>query len=137
MTVGTEVPFLAEGNNDGRVTLRLAEGVLHVSVENEASGDCLLAAFQKGIAAGWVRPGLPALVDLRQFTGVTDWAAVRAVRALAPWDKPANGVIRVAYLNRHSHFGMLIQIVSAIFTRQQHQVFTDEAAALAWLQKAA
>jgi len=58
---------------------------------------------------------------------------VRAIRALAPWDEPPDGTIRVAYLIRHSHFGMLIQIVGAIFTRQQHQIFTDEAAAIAWL----
>ncbi len=136
MTAETEQPFLTEGNRDGRIELRLIDGILHVTVENEAPGDGLLTAFKKGVDAGWVVPGLPALVDLTRFTGITDWAAVRAVRALAPWDKPANGVVRVAYLIRHSHFSMLIQIVGAIFTRQQHQVFTDEAAALEWLRKA-
>jgi len=134
VTAELDAPFVTEGTGAGRVSLQLLGGILYVTVEDETPGDCLLTAFQRGVAAGWVRPGVPTLVDLTRFTGVADWAAIRAIRALAPWGTAPDARSRVAYLVRHSHFAPVIEVVSALFARQRHKLFSQREDALAWLR---
>jgi len=125
---------ISESTGAGRVSVALAEGILRVSVEGDPPGECLVAAFRQGVAAGWITPSMPALVDLSHFIGSVDWAAVREVKTLAPWGTGPSGPTRVAYMVRNSMFGTLILATSALFVNARHRAFTNEADALAWLR---
>ena len=125
---------ISEGNGDGRVSVELLDGILRVSVVGDPPGEYLVTAFRRGVAAGWITPSMPALVDLSGFIGSVDWAAVREVRTLAPWGTGSSGPSRVAYMVRNSMFGTLILAASALFAMAHHRAFTNETDALAWLR---
>lgn len=134
-TSGPNPLRISEGGGMGRVSAQLLDGILWVVVEGEPAGDCLVAVFRKGLAAGWIKPSMPALVDLTGFVGSVDWAAIHTINGLAPWGTGPAGVSRVAYLVRNSMFGMLIRIMSELFMAAQHRTFRDEADALDWLRR--
>lgn len=135
VTSGPNPLRISEGSGRGRVSAQLLDGILWVAVEGEPAGDCLVAVFRKGLAAGWIKPSMPALVDLTGFVGSVDWAAIHTINGLAPWGTDPSGAARVAYLVRNSMFGMLIRIMSALFSEAQHRTFRNEADALDWLRR--
>ena len=134
MTPEPNTLSISESNGAGRVSIELSNGILKVTVEGEPPGECLVTVFRRGIADGWVTPSMPALVDLSRFIGAVDWAAVRAVKDLAPWGTGLTGPSRTAYIVRNSMFGTLILAASALFVTAHHRAFTTEADALAWLR---
>ena len=134
-SVSNPLPII-EGSGADRISIRLVDGILRISVEHEPPGECILVAVSKGIAAGWIRPNMLALVDLTRFTGSVDWAAMRAVKDLAPWGAGPTGRSRVAYLVRNDVFRFLIRATAALFMRTQHRTFRTEADALVWLNSA-
>jgi len=125
---------ISESKGAGRVSVEFSDGILRVSVEGDPPGECLVATFRQGIAAGWITPSMPALIDLSGFIGSVDWAAVREVRSLAPWGTGPSGSSRAAYVVRNSMFGTLILAASALFANARHRAFTNETDALAWLR---
>ena len=128
-------PFASEGNSAGRISAELVDGILVIRAEDDPPGESLLALFGRGVKKGWITPDMPALVDLTRFTGSVDWAAVRAVREMAPWGDGAPGRSRVAYLIPDSEFNLLIRIAAALFTRTRHRAFLECAAAMEWLRR--
>lgn len=135
MESGTNALSISEGSGAGRISARLVDGILWISIEDEPAGDCLVAVFRRGIAAGWITPSMPALVDLARFTGAVDWAAIRTVRTMAPWGTGSSGASRVAYIVRSNLFGTLIEVASALFVTAKHRAFTNQAEALDWLRR--
>ena len=135
MESGRTAPLISESSTEGRVSAQLSDGILWSSVEGEPAGDCLAAVFRQGIAAGWITPSMPALVDLTRFIGSVDWAAIRTVRTMAPWGTGPSGASRVAYIVRSNLFGTLIEVASALFVNAQHRAFTNRAEALDWLRR--
>jgi hypothetical protein len=123
-----------EGSSAGRITIRLDDGILWISIEDEVPGDSIVAAFRKALAAGWIQLNMATLVDLTRFTGSVDWAAIHTIKDLAPWGTAPAGKSQVAYLVRDDLFGVLIRVTGALFARSHHRAFIDEAAALAWLR---
>jgi len=132
---GDTAPLISESSADGRVWAQLLDGILRISLEDEPAGDCLVAVFRQGIAAGWIKPSMLTLVDLTRFTGSVDWAAVRAVRTMAPWGSGPAGASRVVYVVRSSLFMTLIEVAIALFAKTQHRIFTNQAEALDWLRR--
>jgi len=132
---GPNAPLISENSPEGRVSAQLRDGILWISLEDEPAGDCLVGVFRRGIAAGWIKPSMPALVDLTRFIGSVDWAAIRTVRTMAPWGTGPSGDSLVAYIVRSSLFGTLIEVASALFVNAQHRAFTNEAEALDWLRQ--
>jgi hypothetical protein len=124
--------IIAKGGASGRIRLKAAGHRLHVVVENEPGGACLVACFREGLEKGVLHPSMRALADVTRFTGSVDWEAIHVVAGMAAWGE--GGESRVAYLVRNDLFEPLIKILQVLFDKTRHQSFTDLAKAIAWLE---
>jgi hypothetical protein len=124
--------IIAKGGLSGRIRLKASGARLHVMVEQEPAGACLIACFREGLERDLLKPSMRALADVTRFTGSVDWEAVHAVAGMAPWGD--GGESRVAYLVRNDLFESLIKILRVLFDKTQHQSFTDLTKAVAWLE---
>jgi hypothetical protein len=127
--------IIAKGGLSGRIRLKAAGTRLHVMVEQEPAGACLIACFREGLDKGILKPSMHALADVTKFTGSVDWEAVHAVAGMAAWGE--GGESRVAYLVRNDLFEPLIKILRVLFDKSRHQSFTDLAKAVVWLESGA
>jgi len=118
----------------GGVTLKVDGRKLLIAITGEPPGDLLLARFQEGLARNLLHPNMRVLVDMRRFFGVVDWQAIAQLRKLAPWGEDSGHPSRVAYLMKSFEAAILIKATGALFTRSEHKVFTEQAAAIAWLE---
>ena len=99
-----------------------------------AVGHLLLEQFQEGLARNLLYPGMHTLVDMTRFIGVVDWQAMKKLRDLAPWGKDGAHPSRTAYLLKEESASILVKAVSALFPDGEHRTFTEQAAAVAWLE---
>ncbi|MBU0723920.1 MAG: STAS/SEC14 domain-containing protein [Alphaproteobacteria bacterium] len=123
----------ASGGAYGRVKLAINRGILWLTIEDDASGDDLLACFQQALASGHLPPTIPTLVDLTGFTGHVEWPAIHRIRNLAPWGTGKDARSQVAYVSRDSFFRFMLKIVAVLFPLTQHRLFDDRDSALHWL----
>lgn len=124
--------IIARGGASGRIRLKAAGARLHVVVEQEPGGACLIACFREGLEKGVLKPSMRALADVTRFTGSVDWEAIHAIAGMAAWGE--GGESRVAYLVRNDLFEPLIKILRVLFDKARHQSFTSLVDAVAWLE---
>jgi hypothetical protein len=124
--------IIAKGGISGRIRLKAAGTRLHVMVEQEPAGACLIACFREGLEKGVLRPSMRTLADVTRFTGSVDWEAIHAVAAMADWGE--GGDSRIAYLVRNDLFEPLIKILRVLFSKTSHRSFTTVEDAVAWLE---
>jgi hypothetical protein len=124
----------SEERLSGSIKLKIGGRKLLIAVSGEPSGHLLLEQFQEGLARKLLYPGMRTLVDMTRFIGVVDWQALKKLRELAPWGKDAGHPSRTAYLLKEESASILVKAVSALFPDSEHRVFTEQAAAIAWLE---
>jgi hypothetical protein len=126
--------ILGEELLPGSVRLKICGRRLLVVVTGEPAGHLLLERFQEGLARKLLHPGMRTLVDMTRFIGVVDWQAMTKLRDLAPWGQDAGHPTRTAYLLKEGGAALLVKAAGALFPASEHRVFTEQAAAVAWLE---
>lgn len=126
----TRLPAIAVSSPTGAVSLQVCGAVTLIEVAGEPNGSQLVACLRSGIEQRRMRPPLPVLVDLTEFTGAVDWSAIGKVARLSR--AHARGT-RVAYLVRNPAFALLVKAAAMRFPRSLHRSFLDRRSALAWL----
>jgi hypothetical protein len=124
--------IIEKGGNTGRIRLKAAGDRLHVVIEQEPAGECLIACFREGLERKILRPNMRALADVTKFTGSVDWDAIHAIDAMADWGE--GGDSRVAYVVRNDQFAPLIRVLQVLFAKTRHRSFGTFAEAIAWLE---
>lgn len=120
------------GTERDNISLKVAQGIVWIHLEQEPSGDALRQCIQRAVAAGMIGSGRRVLVDMRRFTGPIDWAAIHDIRAMARW---GGGGSRVAYVARSGLVAVLLRVFSDLFPRSSHRFFTEPDEALIWLRR--
>jgi hypothetical protein len=128
----THVFTRANGGN--RVTLTVDGSFLRVDVSGEALDHSIVDCFREAIAAGAMRPNMVTLVDLSNFNGGVDWAAIHAIAELLPWGSEIGRASKVAYVTKSAWFAALLKLVSVLFPKSQHRQFSGVHHAIQWLQ---
>jgi len=129
---GPSVAHIAgEEFTSGNVKLKVDGRKLLIAIAGEPPGHLLLARFQEGMARKLLYPGMHVLVDMTRFFGVVDWQAIAQLRDLAPWGDHSS---RVAYLMKGLDAAILVKAAGDLFPSSEHRVFTEQAAAIAWLE---
>jgi hypothetical protein len=123
-----------EEDRSGSVKLKICGRKLLIAISGEPPGHLLLEQFQEGLARKLLLPSMQTLVDMTRFIGVVDWQALTKLRELAPWGKDNGPAPRTAYLLRENSAALLIKATAALFPASEHQAFTEQAAAIAWLE---
>ncbi len=141
------------GNAGGRITARIAHGVLWLKLEEDPQGPELEQCLRDVIADGWLKQGVPTLVDMLGFNGNIDWGAIRKIREMIPWigeapgdaaiDMPVGqkmpregmgtGGCRVGYVTRDPMFGSVLRIICDLLGSSRHRQFRDVETALLWV----
>ncbi|HEY4264145.1 MAG TPA: hypothetical protein VGM72_02420 [Micropepsaceae bacterium] len=124
--------IIEKGGTSGRIRLKAAGNRLHVIIEQEPAGGCLIACFREGLERKILCPNMRALADVTGFTGSVDWDAIHAIGAMADWGE--GGDSRVAYVVRNDQFAPLIKVLQVLFAKTHHQSFTNRKDATAWLE---
>ena len=117
-----------------RVTVSITVDLMRVDVAGETLDNGIVDCFREAIAAGAVRPNMVCLVDLSDFTGGVDWAAIHAIAALVPWGSEAGRPSRTAYVTKSAWFSAMLKLASVLFPKSQHRQFSGVQKALQWLQ---
>ena len=123
------------GAHGNRVSLTITGDFLRVDVTGEALDPGIVGCFREALAQGAIRPNMLVLVDLSDFAGGVDWAAIHAIVDLAPWGSEAGRASKVAYVNKSVLFSAMIKLISVLFPRTQHRQFSGVHHALQWLQQ--
>ena len=120
------------GTRADHVALKVAHGILWVSLEGEPRGEDLRFCFERALATGTITTSMRTLVDLLRFTGAVDWPSIHAIKDMAAWGM--DGQSRVAYLTRDTMFAVLLRALVDFFPRTRHRFFQDRDQALVWLR---
>jgi hypothetical protein len=128
----THVFARASGVN--RVTVSITGNLMRVDVAGEALDGSIVDCFREAIAAGVVRPNMVCLVELSDFTGGVDWAAIHAIAELVPWGSEIGRPSRTAYVTKSAWFSAMLKLASVLFPKSQHRQFSGVQKALQWLQ---
>lgn len=123
-----------EERPSGSVKLKICGRKLLITFNGEPPGHLLLEQFQECLARKLLSPGMQTLVDMTRFIGVVDWQALTKLRGLAPWGKSDGPSPRTAYLLRENGAAILVKAAAALFPSSEHRIFTERAAAIAWLE---
>ena len=126
--------FCGEEPPSGSVKLKICGRKLLITFDGEPPGHLLLEQFETVLARKLLSPGMQTLVDMTRFIGVVDWQAMTKLRGLAPWGKNDGPPPRTAYLLRQSGAALLVKAAAALFPGSEHRIFTEQAAAIAWLE---
>jgi hypothetical protein len=124
----------ARSNSGNRVTLTVTGDLLRVDVAGDALDEGIVDCFREAIAAGAMRPNMVTLVELSNFNGGVDWAAIHAIADLIPWGSEIGRASKVAYVTKSAWFAALLKLVSVLFPKSQHRQFSGVHHALQWLQ---
>lgn len=118
-----------------RVTVSITGDLMRVDVAGETLDNSIVDCFREGLAAGAIRPNMVCLVDLSDFTGGVDWAAIHTIAELVPWGSEAGRASRVAYVTKSAWFSAMLKLASVLFPKSQHRQFSGIQKALQWLQE--
>ena len=121
------------GPSDRRIELRITADLLFVDLIGEPSGPDMVECFRRALDSGWLKPSMRTLVDLTEFHGTVDWAAIDAIARMAPWGRGTPGAARVAYVVRNAPFMLLIKAAWARFPLVSYRVFFSRDEAMVWL----
>ncbi|MBV8169726.1 MAG: hypothetical protein JO021_23270 [Alphaproteobacteria bacterium] len=121
------------GPSDRRIELRITADHLFVDLVGEPSGADMVACFRRALDSGRLTPSMRTLVDLTEFRGTVDWAAIDAIARMAPWGRGTPGAARVAYVVRNAPFMLLIKAAWARFPLASYRVFFSRDEAMVWL----
>ncbi|MEO8301105.1 MAG: STAS/SEC14 domain-containing protein [Rhizomicrobium sp.] len=130
----SDTQIIGEELSPGSVKLKICGRKLLVAITGEPAGHLLLEKFQEGLARKLLHPGMRTLVDMTGFIGVVDWQAMAKLRDLAPWGQDTDHPPRTAYLVKEGGAALLVKAASALFPASEHRAFTEQAAAIAWLE---
>lgn len=111
----------------------LRDGILAITVTGAPIGGLIHDAILTGLEQGWLRPGIPTLVDVRSFRGNVDWQSMLAISRMTDWSKGNTVTTKVAYLTSDSLFSLLVKAVSTLFPASRHRLFPEPDAARQWL----
>ena len=133
--------MISRGNNRGKVTLRVQNGVFWVKLELDPRGEDLVACFSEARSSGMLAGPMPTVVDMLTYNGSIDWSAITAIRAMIPWEKQHHAQIgfrrivmaRCAYVSVDPLLAPIIKIICDLFGRMRHRQFRDPAHALLWV----
>jgi hypothetical protein len=121
------------GGESDYVDIRLNEGYLAITAVGAPTGSCFYNGVLQGFEQGWIRPGMPTLVDARQFRGNVDWAAMLAISRITDWGKGGTVAAPVAYITGDALFSLLVKAASTMFPDSRHRLFPDPESARHWL----
>jgi hypothetical protein len=124
----------ARASGVNRVTVSITGDLMRVDVAGETLDHSIVDCFREAIAAGVVRPNMVCLVDLSNFTGGVDWAAIHAIAELVPWGSESDRPSRTAYVTKSAWFSAMLKLASVLFPKSQHRQFSGVQKALQWLQ---
>jgi hypothetical protein len=116
------------------VTVSITGDLCRVDVAGEALDEGIVDCFREAIAAGAMRPNMVTLVDLSNFNGGVDWAAIHTIAELIPWGSEIGRASRVAYVTKSAWFAALLKLVSVLFPKSEHRQFSGTHHALQWLE---
>src|SRR5690349_15487439 len=111
------------GASDRRIELRILGDLLFVDLVGEPSGPDMVDCFRRALDSGALKTSMRTLVDLTDFRGTVDWAAIDAIARMAPWGRGTPGAARVAYVVRNAPFVMLIKAAWARFPLVSYRIF--------------
>jgi hypothetical protein len=123
--------LFVRGTPGASIWLAVEPRRLHVVFDGEPDGACLTGVFAEARDAGLLTNDMWALVDITRFTGAIDWKAISALGEIMP--KGGDTINRNAYIVRDGITAAMTKISAALFTRTQHQPFSNEAEAREWL----
>jgi hypothetical protein len=123
------------GASDRRIELRILGDLLFVDLMGEPSGPDMVDCFRRALDSGALKPSMRTVVDLTEFRGAVDWAAIDAIARMAPWGRGTPGAARVAYVVRNAPFVTLIKAAWARFPLVSYRIFFSRDEALVWLAK--
>jgi hypothetical protein len=131
---GQDPPTIFCGNKFGSISAAISQEILWIQVEAEPTGADLVGCMQQAHASGMFALSAGTLVDLTAFRGVIDWRAIYAVRDMAAAGIGREPQSRVAYVSQDRMFGTLMRLLSGLFPNARHRLFSNAAAAVAWLR---
>jgi hypothetical protein len=123
----------AHGSGINRVTVGITGDLVRVDVTGETLDSGIVDCFREALAAGAIRPNMVCLVDLSDFTGGVDWAAIHAIAELVPWGSETGRPSRTAYVTKSAWFSAMLKLASVLFPKSQHRQFSGVQKALQWL----
>lgn len=126
-------PEIRLGSTDDYVAVCLRDGILAITVSGAPAGRMIYDAILAGLQQGWLCPGIPTLVDVRDFRGNVDWQSMLAISRMTDWSNGNTVVAKVAYLTSDSLFSLLVKAVSTLFPASRHRLFPDPDIARQWL----
>lgn len=121
------------GGETDYVDIRLQSGILAITVVGAPAGQLIHDAIQAGLQQGWLRPGMPTLVDAGGFQGNVDWQSMLAISRMTDWSQGKTVMAKVAYVTNDSLFSLLVKAVSTLFPDSRHRLFHDAVHARQWL----
>src|SRR5271166_4700800 len=110
-------------NVRGLIAMRDEAGVLRVEVKGDPTGDDIAACFSEAVAAGIVRPPMPAVIELTDYSGNIAWETIRAIAGQRGWGAQAGDKPRVAYVTSDANFDTVIKLIAALFPDGEHRSF--------------
>lgn len=125
----------ASSHGGDRVTLEITGYFMRIDVTGEALDHGIVDCFRQALAEGVMRPNMLVLVDLSNFAGGIDWAAIHTIVKMAPWGSEAGRASKVAYVNKSAWFSAMIKLTSVLFPKSQHRQFSGVNHALQWLHE--
>ena len=125
------------GTGGNRVTINITGDFMRIDVSGETLDNGIVECFRQALAQGAMRPNMVVLVDLSDFAGGIDWAAIHAIVKLAPWGTEAGRASKVAYVNKSVWFSAMIKLTSVLFPKTEHRQFSGVHHALQWLRSGA
>lgn len=129
------------GTARGSVTLEVKSGVFWVKVAQDPRGQDLVAAFQQARQQRLLTGPMPTIIDMLDFNGSIDWAAIGAIRDMTPWERnrlPGRDdekpiLARCAYISEDALLAPVIKIICDLFGRARHRQFRNPEQALLWV----
>lgn len=124
--------LVSHGPKSGQISLKAMPDRLFVLVEGEPDGKVLTDCFREALASDRFNIDVPSVVDLTRYHGQVDWAALRAIRDMAPWKPHMTAIV----VRPHTMFDLIIKIVGTIFVNAQLRIFNSHDEAVSWLDSA-
>jgi hypothetical protein len=132
-SAATPTLVFTRSTGGNRVTITVTGDLVRVDVAGDDLDEGIVDCFREAIAAGAMRPNMVTLVDLSNFNGGVDWAAIHAIAGLIPWGSEIGRASKVAYVTKSAWFAALLKLVSVLFPKSQHRQFSGLHNALQWL----
>ena len=133
--------MIGRGNTRGSVTLQVKSGIFWVKITEDPKGEDLVACFREAWQNRLLSRPMPTIVDILEFNGTIDWAAIGTIREMISWRRdrqPADAadrkvLARCAYLSTDPLLAPVIKILCDLFGHVRHRQFRNPEQAMIWV----